>query len=190
MGQTPRDRADRVEGQSRVDGVGRAQQLGRPDGAHRAGHRAGAAADDGVRTGASFSRRTTLVGGAALGAAVTVGVAGCVNGIDDPTMSETPNADGALIPLDEVPVGGVATVRADGKPAFVARPTSQSVTAFSAICTHRGCTVREAGEVLYCPCHGSQFELLTGAVLRGPATQPLPPIEVHLASGEVYLGER
>ncbi len=42
-------------------------------------------------------------------------------------------------------------------------------------CTHSGCSM--AAGVLYgttvtCPCHGSQFDMTSGAVLRGPARRP------------------
>jgi nitrite reductase/ring-hydroxylating ferredoxin subunit len=42
-------------------------------------------------------------------------------------------------------------------------------------CTHRGCSLskgRLEGEVVTCPCHGSQFNVKTGAVVRGPAEEP------------------
>lgn len=123
-----------------------------------------------------------VAGGAAAMGTVT---AGCANsGSFDPAVTTT-GPGGALIPLDEVPVGGVAQVTIDRRPAFIARPTADTVRAFSAVCTHRGCTVVVAGDILLCPCHRSHFALLTGEVLRGPAEQPLPPIDVAIDEGSV-----
>jgi Rieske Fe-S protein len=39
---------------------------------------------------------------------------------------------------------------------------------------------------LDCPCHGSRFDAETGAVTRGPATQPLAPVPVVVRDGNVY----
>jgi cytochrome b6-f complex iron-sulfur subunit len=46
--------------------------------------------------------------------------------------------------------------------------------AFSAKCTHEGCTVTfvPAQSALWCPCHDGRFDL-TGRVLSGPPPQPL-----------------
>lgn len=46
--------------------------------------------------------------------------------------------------------------------------------AFDDTCTHRGCSLATGtldGTTVTCPCHGSQFDVTTGAVLRGPAQQ-------------------
>jgi len=88
-----------------------------------------------------------------------------------------------------VPVGGaVAATDANGKPIIVAQPTAGKAVAFSAICTHQGCPVKVAGVELHCPCHGSKFNALTGAVLGGPAAQPLPEVTVAVANGKVVAG--
>jgi Rieske Fe-S protein len=59
------------------------------------------------------------------------------------------------------------------------RDQSGALQAMSSVCTHRGCDVawNESEKVWDCPCHGSRFAP-DGAVLRGPAMQPLPPAEV------------
>ncbi|HET9857226.1 MAG TPA: Rieske (2Fe-2S) protein, partial [Chthoniobacterales bacterium] len=46
--------------------------------------------------------------------------------------------------------------------------------AFSAKCTHEGCTVtfQPGQSVIWCPCHDGRFDL-TGRVLSGPPPQPL-----------------
>lgn len=137
------------------------------------------------------SRRSVIraSGAVAFGGVAAMGTAaaGCANsGSFDPAT--TGGQPGTLIPLDKVPVGGVASVTIDRRPAFIARPTADTVRAFSAVCTHRGCTVVAADTILLCPCHGSHFELLTGDVLRGPAETPLPPIDVTIAGGNVIRG--
>ncbi|MFY9551722.1 MAG: Rieske 2Fe-2S domain-containing protein [Thermoanaerobaculia bacterium] len=59
------------------------------------------------------------------------------------------------------------------------RDQGGALHAMSSVCPHRGCDVDWNGEekVWDCPCHGSRFAA-DGAVLRGPAMQPLTPAEV------------
>jgi thiosulfate dehydrogenase [quinone] large subunit len=87
-----------------------------------------------------------------------------------------------------VPVGGAAsfTDPAEQIPAYVLQPSAGHFIAFSAVCTHAGCTVafeRSAYEFA-CPCHGSVYNASTGAVIRGPAALPLPQIAVALGPGD------
>ncbi len=77
---------------------------------------------------------------------------------------------------------------ASGAPIVVSQPTAGTVVAFSAICTHMGCTVAPAGARFACPCHGSMYDAATGAVLKGPAPQPLAKVAVHVDGGNVVAG--
>ena len=48
--------------------------------------------------------------------------------------------------------------------------------AFDDTCTHAGCSLamgKLEGTTVTCACHGSQFEVTSGAVLRGPAQRPV-----------------
>lgn len=131
-----------------------------------------------------LTRRRVLAAGVGTGGAVVAGVvlSGCSSdgGQASPTV---------LTPLDKVPVGGtVMTTGADGKPVVVVRPQDGTVVALSAVCTHMGCTVTRIGAELFCPCHGSTFELLTGRVVAGPATRPLRPVPVRVVNGDVVSG--
>jgi Rieske Fe-S protein len=71
---------------------------------------------------------------------------------------------------------------------IVAQPTEGSVVAFSAVCTHKGCTVAPDGDLLRCPCHGSTYDLLTGDNTGGPAPRPLAEIAVTVSGGVVTQG--
>ena len=87
-----------------------------------------------------------------------------------------------LVAEDAVPAGGGVVV--DG--VVVTRTDSGAVQAFSATCTHQGCTVSSVAQGrIVCPCHGSSFDAATGAVLSGPATRPLPAVDVTLRRGFV-----
>jgi len=53
--------------------------------------------------------------------------------------------------------------------------------AFDDTCTHLGCSSAQGhleGTTVTCRCHGSQFNIATGAVLRGPAARPIRSYEV------------
>jgi glycine/D-amino acid oxidase-like deaminating enzyme/nitrite reductase/ring-hydroxylating ferredoxin subunit len=58
----------------------------------------------------------------------------------------------------------------------VYREPGGNLHSLSARCTHLGCLVRwnSAERSWDCPCHGSRFDV-DGAVLQGPAVDPLPP---------------
>ena len=156
------------------------------------------------RTNHGPTRRDVLVA-AGLGAgALTLAACG---GSSTPAAAPAPAASGTtsagsaagsaaaapggntLVALSKVPVGGaVAASDANGKPIIVAQPSAGKVVAFSAICTHMGCTVKVAGAELDCPCHGSKYNALTGAVINGPAPAPLPPVTVEISGADVVAG--
>jgi 3-phenylpropionate/trans-cinnamate dioxygenase ferredoxin component len=43
------------------------------------------------------------------------------------------------------------------------------------------------GTTLMCQCHGSRFDVTTGAVINGPATKPLHVYEVQEAAGDIQI---
>ncbi len=52
-------------------------------------------------------------------------------------------------------------------------------SALSLVCTHLGCTVEQQSDGFACPCHGSRYAE-NGAVLRGPAKNPLRVLRVEV----------
>jgi nitrite reductase/ring-hydroxylating ferredoxin subunit len=59
---------------------------------------------------------------------------------------------------------------------------------FDDLCTHEGCPLSAGlltGSVIMCQCHGSRFDVTTGAVVNGPATEPLGVHEVRELDGNI-----
>ena len=86
----------------------------------------------------------------------------------------------------EIPVGGGKVFEA--LKVVVTQPTAGEFKAFSSTCTHQACTVSGVSNgVITCPCHGSQFDIATGAVKQGPATQPLPAKSVSVGADGITV---
>jgi Rieske Fe-S protein len=135
-------------------------------------------------TESSVSRRAVLAAGA--GGVGVVALAACSAGGGGASPPTHVSAGKQLTALSTVAVGEAKSVSLpDGSPGIVARPTAGTAVCFSAICTHQGCTVAPNGNRLDCPCHGSRYNALTGAVINGPATQPLAKIPVTVTNGQV-----
>ena len=144
-------------------------------------------------TAETHSRRTVLTTGAAVAGAAVGAVALSACGSSDDAKSGTAQAPIAagtpLVALADVPVGEAKAAKApDGSDVIVARTSESAAAAFSAICTHQGCTVAPKGADLVCPCHGSVFNALTGEVKQGPANKPLPSVAVKVENGKVVTG--
>ncbi|GGR59895.1 Rieske (2Fe-2S) protein [Streptomyces roseolus] len=103
------------------------------------------------------------------------------------TPSVSATAGGTpLASTSEIPVGG-GTVFAD-REVVVTQPEEGEFKAFSAICTHQGCTVNKVADgTIDCPCHGSKFGITDGAVTAGPATRPLPAEKITVSGETITL---
>lgn len=90
--------------------------------------------------------------------------------------------------VTDIPVGGAVVKDVAGQEVVLAQPEAGNVVAFSAKCPHQGCTVGVGGAKLVCPCHGSEFEIATGAVTKGPATADLKKLTVTVSGDGVTIG--
>ena len=128
-----------------------------------------------------FARRQVLLATGA-GAGV-LALAACA---EESSPTDEPQPGVVLLSLNELEVGQAqVTTTDDGVAVAVVRTGEDEVRAFSAICTHQGCEVRAEESDLYCPCHGSRFEFADGAVIDGPAEDPLPEVSVEIQQGNV-----
>lgn len=62
--------------------------------------------------------------------------------------------------------------------------------AFDDTCTHMACSLANGGlkgTTVTCACHGSQFDVTQGTVIRGPAKRPVRSREVQVEGGELLV---
>lgn len=156
-------------------------------------------------TAKPVARRTVLVTGGAIGAAAALAACGgsgdsaasSSSAASDSSSALEPSSSAAessgaapqgevLGPVDQVVVG--SGVVYDGPKVVVTQPAQGDVRGFTAVCPHQGCLVSEVtnNEIL-CPCHGSLFSAEDGAVLGGPATTGLAPVDVTVVDDQVIL---
>jgi 3-phenylpropionate/trans-cinnamate dioxygenase ferredoxin subunit len=96
-----------------------------------------------------------------------------------------------------VPVYRAEDLKAGDMRAFDVRDTRIAVAnvagtfyAFDDTCTHMGCSLAEGdleGTTVTCPCHGSEFDVSSGAVLQGPAREPAETYETRVEDGSLEV---
>ncbi len=116
------------------------------------------------------------------------------SGPTHPTTSKTskvPPSGTKIGSTGAVPVGQAAqfTDPASGNPAWMVCLAKDHFAAFSAVCTHAGCTVQyqASSTEFICPCHGGVFSARNGQVLGGPPPSPLSSIPVRASNGQLYV---
>ena len=85
--------------------------------------------------------------------------------------------------------GQMLKVDVDGTPVVLLQH-EDGTHAFAGTCPHYGCGLWEGkldGHILTCPCHGSQFDVSTGALVHGPATSPIAEYDVQRREGRVQV---
>jgi len=159
---------------------------------------------DGTEATPGSSRRSVLRAAGVGGAAVAVGLtaAACGNSSSGGTSANNAPAQGgattgsgstsgsgagAIAQTSQIPVDGGMVVTADNG-TVITQPDSGTYKAFTAICTHAGCTVGSvANNQIMCPCHGSVYSAKDGSVIQGPAPAPLAAKKISVSGGQIFL---
>lgn len=92
---------------------------------------------------------------------------------------------GTELAATEVPVGSAVILDSF----IIAQPTEGTFLAYSATCPHQRNPITEvAGDIVRCPSHNSEFSIIDGSVLSGPARDPLVPVELSEQAGQLSIG--
>jgi 3-phenylpropionate/trans-cinnamate dioxygenase ferredoxin subunit len=96
--------------------------------------------------------------------------------------------------VDDVVEGELLSVKMpSGEPVCLVRHGGE-IHAVSDCCTHSEFPISDgslrADGSLECTWHGARFDCRSGAVLKGPAEDPLPVYSVKVEGGKVFVGPR
>ncbi|WP_372697822.1 Rieske (2Fe-2S) protein [Arthrobacter sp. JSM 101049] len=122
-------------------------------------------------TAHATGRRTILGGTLAVGAGAAL--AACGGGNEPQAIPDPTGQPAKATTTADLPVGGSLSVAVQGDTYLLYRQDESTVLAYTAICTHQGCTVGLGKNDFKCPCHGSEFSHEDGSPVAGPAKKPL-----------------
>ena len=95
----------------------------------------------------------------------------------------------AVSPADGIEEGGMRAFEVRGTKIAVAN-VGGAFYAFGDTCTHMACSLA-GGDLeettVICPCHGSEFDVTSGAVLQGPAREPVETYETRVEDGDLEI---
>jgi nitrite reductase/ring-hydroxylating ferredoxin subunit len=93
-----------------------------------------------------------------------------------------------LTSVNAILPGKMMEIESNGKKMLIANLSGQYF-AIGNTCTHEGCLLSEGsinGEKVQCPCHGSIFDIKTGAVVSGPAKNSEPSYELKIERDQIW----
>ncbi|MGH3872024.1 MAG: Rieske (2Fe-2S) protein [Pseudonocardiaceae bacterium] len=140
--------------------------------------------------GSEVTRRAVVAGTGVLAASATIAACSSYRSSTTPP----PQAPGApagavgrsLASTADIPVGGGMVFTS--AEVVVTQPSPGTFKAFTAICTHAGCSVKEVvSGTINCPCHGSRYAIADGSVVNGPASRPLAEREITISGDAIQL---
>ena len=107
------------------------------------------------------------------GSSADSGAAGGAGGTELAKTSDIPECGGKVFEAQKV---------------VVTQPTAGTFKAFTAVCTHQGCSVKKIEKnVINCPCHNSNFSAEDGSVKSGPAPKPLAEAKITVNGDSIML---
>ena len=91
--------------------------------------------------------------------------------------------------VEEVLEGKFTESKASENPILLTS-ISGKIYAIGALCSHLNLSMAKGiikRNVLTCPHHGSEFDITTGANLKGPAKKPIQTYEVKIEGNNVFV---
>jgi cytochrome b6-f complex iron-sulfur subunit len=105
-----------------------------------------------------------------------------------PPVSESTNLSVVAAKLSELKNNSAKVFRFGSEPAILIRTAEGQFLAFTAVCTHLGCTVQYRPDLreIWCPCHNGTYNL-QGRNISGPPPRPLVEYKVHVQGDDIVV---
>lgn len=89
----------------------------------------------------------------------------------------------------DIPVDSGKNIQFGSIPALITHTKDGKFHAYSAVCSHLGCTVQYRQDMgrIYCACHGGQYDPETGQNIAGPPPKPLTPLKVEVKNNDIIV---
>ncbi|MGH7743040.1 MAG: ubiquinol-cytochrome c reductase iron-sulfur subunit [Candidatus Eiseniibacteriota bacterium] len=89
---------------------------------------------------------------------------------------------------DELAPGSFKIFPFGGQPGILIRTADGTYKAFTAVCTHLGCTVqlKSGARSIWCACHNGEYDL-EGRNVSGPPPRPLQKFTVHESGNDIVV---
>jgi cytochrome b6-f complex iron-sulfur subunit len=105
-----------------------------------------------------------------------------------PPVAESTSNSVVAAKVGELKNNNGKVFRFGSEPAILIHLASGQYRAFTAVCTHLGCTVqyRSDLQMIWCPCHNGMYNL-TGRNVSGPPPRPLQEYGVHVQGDDIVV---
>jgi cytochrome b6-f complex iron-sulfur subunit len=105
-----------------------------------------------------------------------------------PPVTESTNLSVVAARVGELKENASKVFKFGSTPAILIRAADGNYRAFTAVCTHLGCTVQYRTDLheIWCPCHNGIYNL-QGRNISGPPPRPLAQYQVHIQGEDIVV---
>jgi cytochrome b6-f complex iron-sulfur subunit len=138
---------------------------------------------------ADSSRRwVNLILGTGVVATIASFIYPAIRYVIPPPVAEATNLSVVAAKVGELKNNSAKVFRFGSEPAILIRDSEGKYLAFTAVCTHLGCTVQYRPDLheIWCPCHNGTYDL-QGRNVSGPPPRPLAQFQVHIQGEDIVV---
>ena len=146
-----------------------------------AGHRESEAPDPGRRW-------VDILLGTGLIATIVAFLYPAISYVIPPPLAESASRSVVAAKVGEIKDNTAKVFRFGSEPAILIRTAEGQYRAFTAVCTHLGCTVQYRADLheIWCPCHNGMYNM-QGRNISGPPPRPLTEYTVHVQGDQIVV---
>lgn len=136
----------------------------------------------------SGRRWVNLLLGAGVLATIASFIYPAIRYVIPPPVTESTNLSVVAARVGELKENASKVFKFGSTPAILIRTADGNYRAFTAVCTHLGCTVQYRTDLheIWCPCHNGIYNL-QGRNISGPPPRPLAQYQVHIQGEDIVV---